>query len=326
MDNLHRGKSKTSDKLQTKTSFGDIVGLWRRKSEVARSTCDRCTDRVRPVYRGRRPLQVTDIHRVIDIMPQKVEDYENPLWLVRHIAEEQSNDSAASQSNCQLSPACTDYVTSERRRTLSLDTKNLSRAPATEGTKALFLHPEQHSCSCTAGSKSHKRFHFNSVAPLRLRRNQNRSESDVTRLGGGCLVRDERLPYAQSLGKRSNTLPLDDALSPLQRMTNKLNEWTTGIVPDDGARLRPGPAAHLPVVRRAKHSTLAVDSPKSAKSPASACPPFPSISHSSFDLRCASQKPGYHRTRLHSSPCPYGLGRSRMLPICQKSSAVVGRR
>ena len=293
---------------------------------------------MRPVYRGRRPLKATDIHRVIDIVPRPAEDYDDPQWLIRRgggAAECRHGDAAASDSDQP------EHTTTERRRTLSLGAlaeSRLQKGPIAGGGALLPFPPERHhSTSVNSSSSSRAQTRetlpllVKPVAPLRIRRNPSRDvivRDDCTTTAGRH-SRDDGPPHAQSLDRgSSNSLPLDGAMSPLQRMTNRLGEWSTraGLL-DDGARLRPGPPARLPVLRR----TMTNSSRRPTKPPASSCPPFPPISHSKFDLRCVSQKPGYIRTRLRSSPGSFDLGRTRMLPICQQNSRtdfdkVAGRR
>ncbi len=132
--------------------------------------------------------------------------------------------------------------------------------------------------------------HKNGDKPLRRRWDQNRSEGDLT-----CR-RQEKLTQSRRTDKRPNNLQaFDDAISPLQRVTDRVNELVAVAAPldDDRARLRPGPCAHLPIVRK---STVPFASPSQRL--AESCPPLPSISHPRIDLRRATGL----RARLHSSP------------------------
>lgn len=279
--------SDVDQRPQKKRSLGDVAGIWRRVPQTSKW-------HPRPMDGGRQPLKITDIHRVLDITRQGGDEYEDPLWLVRcdPLATIKPSDDSVGSGH-----VCAEY---DGWRILSTSSKM---------DNADILVPRRR---CTTnqprGKKSREKSLIKPAAPLRSDWDQTCSQSDVTRLG---IVREAqhelRLGHTQRLDKRSNNLPFDCAISPLQRMTNKLNDLPVAVAQpaDDGAKLKPGPSAHLPIVRKSTHP-FASPSQRLIESPASTCPPFPSISHPRIDLRRASLEPGYLRVRLHSSPAALG--------------------
>ena len=264
-----------------KRPFGDVAGIWRRAPQTSKW-------HMRPMDEGRQPLKITDIHRVLDITRQGGDEYEDPLWLVRCDPLATINPSNGSMGSNSVRA---EY---DKCRVISTPSKM-------DNTDALVLRRRCPS-NPPRGKKSCGKSLTKPAAPLRGNLDQNSSQSDVTRLRTVREAPHERLAHTQRSDKRSNNVPFDCAISPLQRMTNRLNDLVAVTQPtDDGARLKPGPSVHLPIVRK---STLPVASPsqKSIESPASTCPPFPSISHPRIDLRRASVEPGYLRVRLHSTP------------------------
>ena len=269
---------------QKKRSLGDVAGIWRREPQTSRWRP------ARPMDGGRQPLKITDIHRVLDITRQRGDEYEDPLWLVRC-------DPLAT-INPSHGPVGSGNVRAEYDRWRILSTSS-------QTDNADTLVPCRRCASNQPrGKKSRERSLTKPAAPLQSGWDQNRSQPDVTRLGAVREAQHEpRLAHTQRLDKRSNNLPFDCAISPLQRMTNKLNDLPVAVAQpaDDGAKLKPGPSAHLPIVRKSTHP-FASPPQRWVESPASTCPPFPSISHPRIDLRRASLEPGYSRVRLHSSP------------------------
>lgn len=108
--------------------------------------------------------------------------------------------------------------------------------------------------------------------PLRRRWDQHRCESRPR------VVRQEKL------ARTVNLHPFDDAiLSPLQRMTDRVAVAHGAPLSEHcRARLRPGPCAHLPIVRKP-----AVPFASPSQRLVESCPPLPSISHPRIDLRRA---------------------------------------
>ena len=274
---------------QKKRSFGDVAGIWRRVPQTSKWY-------PRPMNGGRQPLKITDIHRVLEIAPQGGDEYEDPLWLVRCDPVKPSNDVRAEYDGWRI------------------------LSTSSQMDNADMLVPRRR---CTSnqprGKKSREKALAKPAAPLRRDWDQNRSQSDVTRLGAVREAPHERLVHAQRLDKRSNHLPFDCAISPLQRMTNKLNDLPVAVAQqaDDGAKLKPGPSAHLPIVRKSTHP-FASPSQRLIESPTSTCPPFPAISHPRIDLRRASLEPGFLRVRLHSSPA--ALDFSKLATVKKASS------
>jgi hypothetical protein len=225
---------------QTKKSLENIAGLWRQSSK-------RYTH---PAYKGRGPLKITDIHRVLDITSQVNDEYEDPMWLVR----------------------CDPLATVKLSRT---SIGNGWRTPSSSSSSKMvnFTDPLRNQPGC----------HKNGDKPLR-----RRWDADLTRQVR--VVRQERLAQTRNF----SSLPFDDAaISPLQRVTDRVNELVAVAAPlgDDRARLRPGPCAHLPIVRK---STVPFASPSQRL--VESYPPLPSISHPRIDLRRATGL----RARLHS--------------------------
>ncbi|KAK2467869.1 hypothetical protein APHAL10511_000164 [Amanita phalloides] len=287
---------------QLKSAFRNVAGLWQHGPPIVGG------HHLRPPSRCRQPLKVTEIHRVFDIAPQGEDEYDDPLWLVRRNsldANEQSENPVASRSSYTDRPSPDEWG---------------AFFPQTKLNSAkIIILPKQHAGDQTENNQCYATPVIKPVAPLRIRRNQNRSESDVTRLRVAHQARRERLPHTQSVAKDSKKLAFDDVISPLQRMTNRLNALSTGAPPNEGARLRPGPSAHLPIVRK---TTVPRSSPSQRLSESSAtmCPPFPAISHPRIDLRCASLEAGYSRTRLNSSPAALGTSKLQKLPICREAA------
>ncbi|KAF8629130.1 hypothetical protein AX17_005716 [Amanita inopinata Kibby_2008] len=147
-----------------------------------------------------------------------------------------------------------------------------------------------------------------------------RSGSDVTGRREAHREREEGLAHAQGLVKWSKML---QTVSPLQRVSDSLNKRSSVPLLDEGARLKLGPSTYHPVIHSAMNGVLCPIQ-RVAQSPA--CPPLPSISHLSLDLRRASQKLGHWSGTSRSWPPAYEGKNTGTLLIRQADSRlVVGR-